>query len=82
MLNEVENPHRSKDGYLRDITDGRFCTCNHPVFSKDEKALQVIGYYDDLEVANPLGSKAKIHKIGKHLCYCRKEILLVVYNIQ
>ena len=64
-MNEVENSHKSNDGYLRDIADGEFCTCNHPVFSQDKKALQIIGYYDDLEVANPLGSKAKIHKIGK-----------------
>ncbi|CAH3115465.1 unnamed protein product, partial [Porites lobata] len=27
-------------------------------------ALIILGYFDDLEIANPLGSKAKVHKIG------------------
>jgi hypothetical protein len=26
-------------------------------------------YYDDFEVANPLGSKAVIHKIGQYFYY-------------
>lgn len=65
MLSEVENPHHSDDENLRDVADGDFCRHHHPIFSQDRRALQVIGYYDDLEVANPLGSKAKIHKIGE-----------------
>ncbi|XP_028403169.1 uncharacterized protein LOC114525909 [Dendronephthya gigantea] len=62
-MNEVDNPHSSDDGIMRDIMDGEFFR-NHPIFSKNNKALQLLGYYDDLELANPLGSKAKIHKIG------------------
>lgn len=67
MLYQVEHPHQSKDGYLRDVAGGTFCTCEHPIFSQDKKALQVIGYDNDLEVANPLGSKTKIHKVGKYM---------------
>ena len=36
------------------------------IFQEDPNALQICFYYDDLEVCNPLGSKAKIHKLG---CY-------------
>ena len=35
----------------------------HPLFSVSTKAIQIILYYDDFEVANPLGSKAIVHKI-------------------
>ena len=38
---------------------------NHtPLFSVDPYVLLIIGYYDDLEVVNPLGSYIKKHKLG------------------
>ena len=37
---------------------------NHPLFTNYPNALQIIGYYDDMEVCNPLGSAAKTHKLG------------------
>ena len=64
VLKEIDNPHFSTDGVMRDIMDGEFYS-THPIFSTNKKALQLLGYYDDLELANPLGSKSKIHKIGK-----------------
>lgn len=63
VLEEVENPHHSCDNVLRDICDGEFVR-NHPLFSFDHKALQIIGYYDDVEICNPIGFKSKKHKIG------------------
>jgi hypothetical protein len=51
---------------MRDVIDGEFFN-NHPVFRRRNQALLLLGYYDDLEVANPLGSKSKIHNIGKLL---------------
>ena len=30
-------------------------------------SLQIFLYYNDLEVCNPLGSKAKIHKLSMYL---------------
>ena len=46
-----------------DFVDGeRFKTS--PLFSTDPCALQIMLYYDELEVCNPLGSKAKKHKLG------------------
>ena len=62
----MDNPHFSTDGVMRDVIDGEFYN-NHPVFRRRNQALLLLGYYDDLEVANPLGSKSKIHKIGKLL---------------
>lgn len=38
---------------------------NHPLFSVCHHALQVLFYYDDVEVVNPIGSRTKIHKLGK-----------------
>lgn len=35
------------------------------MFSREPHALQIILYYDELELCNPLGTSAKIHKIGK-----------------
>ena len=34
------------------------------IFSTHSDALQLILYYDDIEVANPLGSRAGNHKLG------------------
>lgn len=36
----------------------------HPLFSQEPTALQLILYFDELEVCNPLGSRRKKHKIG------------------
>jgi len=54
-------PHCSADGFLRDICDGQQ-GAEHP-FS-DDKFLQVLAYFDEVEVCNPLGSRVKIHKLG------------------
>ena len=35
-----------------------------PLFSQDPEALQIIGYFDELEVCNPLGSHVKKHEVG------------------
>lgn len=49
---------------LSDYCDGKIFK-KHPLFSVHSEALQIFFYFDDLEVCNPLGSKAKIHKISK-----------------
>ena len=61
----------------------------HPLFSFEPHALQIILYFDDLELCNPLGTSAKIHKIGKdnekvctehallYMNYCRSILLSV-----
>ncbi len=34
------------------------------MFSQQINSLQFVIYYDDIEVANPLGSRAGVHKLG------------------
>ena len=36
----------------------------HPLFSEDPCAVQLVAYYDELELFNPLGSHVKQHKLG------------------
>ena len=48
---------------LEDFSDGAVLQ-NHPLFSSNLSALQIIGYYNELEICNPLGSAAKMHKLG------------------
>ena len=59
----IDNPHRRSDDKLEDFCDGELA-CNHPLFSNDPLALQVIAYFDELEVCNPLGTHTKKHKLG------------------
>lgn len=54
----------TKHDVLRDYCDGEFFQ-QHPLFSLHHGALQILFYYDDVEVCNPLGSKKKKHKMGK-----------------
>ena len=56
--------HSQTDQLLGDFCDGSDFK-NHPLFSQDKKCLQLMLYYDDVEVCNPLGSKVKLHKLGR-----------------
>lgn len=65
IMEQIEQcPHRiRKDGLIEDICDGeRFQ--QHPIFSQDPFALQLIAYYDELEICNPLGAHVKTNKLG------------------
>ncbi|EDO36048.1 predicted protein [Nematostella vectensis] len=59
----VENTHQRQDGMIADFCDGQVFK-EHPLFSRDPHALQIILYYDEVEVVNPLGSKTSKHKVG------------------
>ena len=63
VLQEVLNSHQSFDTVLRDMCDGK-AFVDDPLFGCDSKALQLVAYYNDLEVCNPLGAAAKYHKVG------------------
>ncbi len=54
---------RRVDNILEDYKDGTNYQ-THSLFSQHPSALQIFYYFDDVEVCNPLGSKAKIHKIS------------------
>lgn len=63
MFPQVGSGNLSKSGFIEDFCDGKFIEA-HPLFSVHTKALQVVFYYDEVEVCNHLGSKAKVHKLG------------------
>lgn len=61
---QVMNSHRQvSSNCLSDFCDGRSYG-QHPLFSTDPVALQLMLYYDELELCNPLDSRRKKHKIG------------------
>ena len=63
---KVNNGHQRSDAFLEDFCDGSAFKA-HPIFSVDPAALQIIAYFDEVEVCNPLGSHASVHKVGKRL---------------
>lgn len=82
ILMQIEKSHKRTDGLLGDYCDG-FVYQNHPLFVAKPNSLQIILYYDDLERANPLGSKSKIHKLGMHymcwLCSYNRCLIIGVF---
>lgn len=48
---------------IEDFCDGQLFKA-HPLFSRDPNALQLLLYYDELEIITPLGSKTGKHKLG------------------
>ena len=66
---KVLRGHSRSDSLIGDYYDGESFK-SHPLFSKDPHTIQIILFYDDLEVTNPLGSHTKVHKLGKqkHTC--------------
>ncbi|XP_062499071.1 uncharacterized protein LOC134176418 [Corticium candelabrum] len=63
LLEQIENPHFNESDVMADMCDGEAFR-SHPLYGIDPQALQVILYYDDLEICNPLGSSVKKHKLG------------------
>lgn len=64
IRDEIEYGHEAPAGVLCDFCDGEFVR-NHPLVKANPKALLLALYYDDLEMANPLGSRRGKHKLGK-----------------
>ncbi len=62
MQIEVDERHSAPTGILRDYCDGAFIK-SHPLH-QGQNTLYLAFYYDDLETANPLGSKRGTHKLG------------------
>lgn len=65
ILEQIEeSPNRIRsDGKIEDFCDGSLFR-EHPIFSKDPYALQILAYYDEVEMCNPLGAHVKRHKLG------------------
>ncbi len=53
------------NGVISEFSHGSVFQKQHPLLSDPNKMVAAIDlYYDDLETANPIGSKATVHKIG------------------
>ena len=65
VLEEIEQCSKRihTNDLIEDFCDGMVFK-QHPLFSKDPHALQVVAYYDEVELCNPLGSHVKQHKLG------------------
>ena len=61
---QVFRSHARSDGLLADFCDGSIFK-DHQLFQAHRDALQFLVYFDELEVCNPLGSHANMHKLGK-----------------
>ena len=48
---------------MEDFCDSKVAK-SHPLFSQDSKALQILLYYDEIELCNPIGNSKTKHKIG------------------
>ena len=58
--------HARTDEIMEDFCDSPKAK-QHPLFSKLRNALQIILYFDEVELCNPLGAFRKKHKLGKLL---------------
>ena len=56
--------HVRTDEIMEDYCDSPKAK-QHPLFGKLRNALQIILYYDEVELCNPLGAFRKKHKLGK-----------------
>ncbi|XP_065892035.1 uncharacterized protein [Dysidea avara] len=65
VYEEIVQGHTRSDNIVEDFCDSPKVK-NHPLFSKQKHSLQIILYFDELELCNPLGSFRKKHKLG---CY-------------
>ncbi len=64
---QVLQSHSRSDGYISDYCDATFFK-SHEMFRKNNNELQLIMYFDEIEVCNPLGAQRGIHKLGITNC--------------
>ena len=62
---QIEHDNSMTNGKIRDFCDGSLYK-NHPLFSSNSCALQIMTYFDEFDVCDPLGSKSSKHKIGMY----------------
>ena len=59
----MERGHKNNSQRLSDFCDGSYFS-SHSLFGVCSGALQILFYYDDVEMCNPLGSHSKKHRLG------------------
>lgn len=62
ILDRIKETKASQDGHYMSHKDGKYFQEN-TLLSSSELSLPLILYIDDLEIANPLGTSRKIHKL-------------------
>ena len=62
----MSGPHQGSGNLLADVCDGELFKSSL-LFQKSEKALQIVGYYDEFTIVNPVGPRAKKHKKGMYM---------------
>lgn len=65
---QILQEHNRDDEYIGDYCDGNLFK-THSLFKDTPRSLQIIVYFDEVEVCNPLAAHAGIHKLGKELSY-------------
>lgn len=60
---KVFQDRTSQDDVLRSYADGSHCK-DHPYLKRHKNVVQILLFYDELEIANSLGSKTIIHKLA------------------
>ena len=56
-------PHIRTDGLMADFCDGSLVK-SLPLFQSHPTSLQLIAYFDEVEVCDPLAARFGIHKLG------------------
>ena len=79
-MEEIECGHASKDDVYRDFCDGNFVQ-SHPVLQQQGHCDSASFYCDELEVANPLGSKRGKHKLGQSLMQKGYPLLYTLHTL-
>lgn len=60
IVNQIMTPEKTYNGIIADYTDGQFYQPN----SDKRKVLDILYFFDDFQIANPLGSHRSKHKIS------------------
>ena len=82
IIQVMDGHCQTRVGILSDYCDAKHCL-QHQLFSTDPVELQLILYYDELELCNPLGSRCKEHKVGMS-CTCVLFCIIIyiaLYNV-
>ena len=58
--------HKQSNGIMEDFCDSPKAKA-HSLFSIHSTALQILLYFDECELCNPLGSFRKKHKLGEKI---------------
>lgn len=64
ILDKLQETKKTQAGHYMSNQDGLYFRENDFFCSSDEPKLPLILYIDDLEIANPLGTSRKIHKLS------------------